>query len=143
MILAGYDININDSIKDIFTDLIELNANNFAEEPKTVAQQIACIIMLAPTLTVLLNDDVNQKMQKSVSIAVIIKVCKSLEKCNLVIIKFESNTNGRATKYFEKVFIENFDLTLINAIQTHGIDLEQFKIVNSNFSKISKYCLIY
>ena len=143
LVLAGYEIDINDDIKDIFTQLIEMNTAVIEEEAKTIEQQIACLIMLAPTVTVLLNDDVNQKMQKAVSMPLITKVCISLEKCGLGSLKSIANTNGRPTKIFEKIFIENFDVTMVTNIQSFRIDLDQFKSINSGLAKVATGKYIY
>jgi hypothetical protein len=65
----------------------------------------------------------------------IAKVTEKLETQNLGRVKLRVNTNGPATKYFEKKIIDYFTHDIINALQSYDIDLLHFKDMNTEIQR--------
>jgi len=134
LILSGYECDdwtasVSEIIADIISDIKEENLI-----VRTNEQLIANKIFSQAELCVELND-VNQSLGRKVNAKMIAKVTEKLETQNLGRVKLRVNTNGPATKYFEKKIIDYFTHDIINALQSYDIDLLHFKDMNTEIQR--------
>ena len=103
LILAGYSIDVDEPILNVFTELI----NEFNPLDNSVEKKIATLVLLNPLKRLPLNA-INQKVQNIIKIDSIISVCQKFELSNLGKYVEIVNTRGPPSKYFDKIKIEDF-----------------------------------
>ena len=132
LLLAGYNIDINSEIEVIFNNLItELEAAS--NDVISIESSIIKDILEADTSKVSLTQ-INAKLSRKCTMAILSPVVKTLIDKNLGKSVSEKNLNGPKTKYFQKFYLAEIDISTAHFLQEHSVDLDKFNTVNASFA---------